>query len=195
MDELIKKIRYIGKKPRKSDNVTNSNIIWTKPQQVKDVPVSMALRLLNFPSIWCEADTDVDPHKGESHKGVELVADKSGNMLSPEERVKQIYIGLVNIPDGIDLLNEIIAAGGIQDEDEPEIPVGAISGGATNAEMVVEMIPLLEENNPDHYTAGGLPQIPALALLTGITDLSAKDRDDGWEIYQRDELVNPSADD
>lgn len=52
------KIRYIGLKPTKADNVAGTATVWNGQGDVQDVPPSAAPALLKFSAVWELADNE-----------------------------------------------------------------------------------------------------------------------------------------
>ncbi len=52
-------------------------------------------------------------------------------------------------------------------------------------EMLVTAIGELDpdKENKEHWTRGGAPQIPALEALLKVTDISASERDEAYDLY------------
>lgn len=46
------KIKYIGHKPYKTDNVAGTASVWEGHGDVQDVPDDAATKLLRFPGVW-----------------------------------------------------------------------------------------------------------------------------------------------
>ena len=58
-------IRYIGRKPQKTDNVADTGAVW-QPGQVINFPMDVARKFLSHNNVW--AMVDVDPN-AETHMG------------------------------------------------------------------------------------------------------------------------------
>lgn len=83
-------ITYIGKKPRKEDNVTFSGLVWTQGQ-THIVPLLVAEKLLAYPYIWKREDEAT-----VSEKGVSIVLTEED--LKPEVEQEQfVDIELPNL--------------------------------------------------------------------------------------------------
>jgi hypothetical protein len=52
----MQKIRYIGTKPRKEDNVAGTGVVWNGRNDVQEVPEHAVPKLLAHPNVW-ELDT------------------------------------------------------------------------------------------------------------------------------------------
>jgi len=46
------KIRYVGHKTEKTDNVAGSGVVWRGHGDVQDVPASIAVKLLRHADVW-----------------------------------------------------------------------------------------------------------------------------------------------
>ncbi len=53
-------IKFVGKAPRKRDNVTFSNLVWEEQGAVLPVPEAIAVRLLKHPDVWADVTGDGD---------------------------------------------------------------------------------------------------------------------------------------
>jgi hypothetical protein len=53
------KVRYIGTKPIRGDNICGTLAVWTGEGSVQAVPEDVAVRLCQFPDVWQLADKPV----------------------------------------------------------------------------------------------------------------------------------------
>lgn len=58
------RVKYIGLKPSKTDNVAGSGIVWSGQGDVQEVPDEAAQKLLRHPEVWC-LDEPADKPAGE----------------------------------------------------------------------------------------------------------------------------------
>ena len=52
----MKRIAYIGLKPQKADNVTDTKLVWARGQVHEVHDDAKAEKLLSYPDIWADAD-------------------------------------------------------------------------------------------------------------------------------------------
>lgn len=157
---MSKRIRYIGKKPRKEDNVASSNFVWEHPGQVKEVSDEVAIRLLNYPSVWVEEGAANDP--GANAKYERITGTKESTIIQNGETV-----------DGT---GEVV-------EPEKVKPVENAAGFAFSndpSEAVEQAIRMLDPDNDDHFTGQGIPRVGAIEALLGYP-IKAEARNAAWE--------------
>ncbi len=59
-----------------------------------------------------------------------------------------------------------------------------IESAMNRTEVLFTAIARLDPENPDHFTKGGKPEVRALEKASGLSDVTAAERDDVWEDYQ-----------
>lgn len=62
------KVRYIGKKERKEDNVAGTGVVWRHPGDVQDVPDVAWAKLSKHPDVWAPAETSRAPSLAQAAK-------------------------------------------------------------------------------------------------------------------------------
>lgn len=81
--ETSAKLVYIGPKPVKKDNVTNSSYVWAGYGDVQELPIDIARKLLAFPTVWVteqkfeEMKAIAEAAKQEAEQGEEEIEDDS----------------------------------------------------------------------------------------------------------------------
>lgn len=68
------RIRYIGLKAVKTDNVAHTDIVWTGGGDVQDVPEAAAAKLLAYSAVWEEAAGDPGAGKPSTSDAASAVA-------------------------------------------------------------------------------------------------------------------------
>lgn len=58
------RVKYIGAKPRKTDNVAGTGVVWAGYGDVQDVPDDAWPKLCKFPDVWEQVDDEADPLPG-----------------------------------------------------------------------------------------------------------------------------------
>ena len=56
----------------------------------------------------------------------------------------------------------------------------------SNIDEIVEAIAILDPDNKEHFTQGGVPSVEALEAATGISEISGAERDEAWEKHLAD---------
>ena len=168
-------VRYIGRKPCKTDTVTKTNVKWAKRGQVIEMPNANAVRLFQYPGIWVEADTDHDPMKDESHDGVEGAALPVNVSQTREERLESI-IGEVKAWEGVEYVMARLSGDIEPYEPKTVVPEPTVQSQASGLDnQVLEAIKLLQQTDPDGKSAdfwddNGQPALSAInSLLNGET--------------------------
>tara|TARA_R110002167_G_scaffold167167_2_gene364302 strand:+ start:726 stop:1052 length:327 start_codon:yes stop_codon:yes gene_type:complete len=54
------KVQYIGEKPSKRDTVAGTGLVW-EPEQSLEVEDAVAVKLLQFPSVWVKTELAEEP--------------------------------------------------------------------------------------------------------------------------------------
>lgn len=52
MQQQVVPIKYVGRKPYKTDNVNHTKTVWKEPGDVQPYPLHLAASLLRHPDIW-----------------------------------------------------------------------------------------------------------------------------------------------
>lgn len=60
-----------------------------------------------------------------------------------------------------------------------------IGVAAGRRSQLIAAAAVLDPDNPDHFTRSGKPEIRALEAASGMTDVSAAERDAAWEDYRQ----------
>ena len=60
-----------------------------------------------------------------------------------------------------------------------------IESAMNRTEALFTAIAGLDPENPDHFTKGGKPEVRALEKASGLTDITASERDGAWEDYRK----------
>lgn len=55
------KVKYVGVKPQKTDNVAGTGQVWNGPDDVQEVPIAAWAKLSKHPDIW-QRVSDGDPN-------------------------------------------------------------------------------------------------------------------------------------
>jgi hypothetical protein len=87
----LMQIQYIGSKPRKADNITNSGAVWNYQGDVQTVSQEVGLRLLRHPDIWARVGDIEAEHTANTVRAVlETIERKAEQDSSPEQRLLAI---------------------------------------------------------------------------------------------------------
>lgn len=62
------KVRYVGKKERKEDNVAGTGVVWRHPGDVQEVPDVAWAKLAKHPDVWAPAETSRAPSLAQAAK-------------------------------------------------------------------------------------------------------------------------------
>ncbi len=54
-------LKYVGKQPRKTDNILKTATVWSEPGDIQEVPDPVGLRLKQYEDVWQECDKDGNP--------------------------------------------------------------------------------------------------------------------------------------
>jgi hypothetical protein len=84
------RIRYIGPKPQKSDNVAGTGTTWAGAGDVQEVPAAAALVLLKFSTVWEDAGTDAKAAAGD-----EETVDKVAELDALREEASALGIPVI----------------------------------------------------------------------------------------------------
>nr|WP_086937490.1 HI1506-related protein [Thaumasiovibrio occultus] len=104
--------------------------------------------------------------RGENHIEATAVTDTQLAQLSADPRLT------VNRPDA--------------QASAPTTPPKSLVSGELGEPLTFELaVAQLSQDNPDHFTSGGKPQVNALETLMQ-QPVSAKQRDEWWQAYQAD---------
>lgn len=154
-------VRYIGKCPRKSDNVTGSAAYWDLPGQVVEVPTEIAVRLLGYSDSFVEKDSRNDPG---------------------DEAVYEVMTG-TNESYFVNGLGEKVVPESDDDVVDPVLvmPTDTKFSFSNEKDVAIQQaIELLERDDPDNFTTDGYPQMAMLETILGYP-VSIADRDRVWE--------------
>ena len=197
-DSTVLPIRYVGKQPKKRDNVAGSAFVWYRRGEVHDVPRGIAVRLLLHPDVWVVADGEKDPLKGTPITGLSDadVAKELPGMTYLMTRVEQIKAA-IDLIDRLDGWDDVAAYREMGEIVMPEATVkqalGALHSevitkvGFSNErqESIAEAIRLLDPNNKEHFTDTGIPRVDAINALLGSDEpVTALERTEIWEEIQ-----------
>lgn len=193
-DNTVLSLRYIGKQPKKRDNVAGSSFKWNRRGEVVDVPKTIALKLLQHPDVWVVADSNSDPMKGEPHAGLSdekiaqgLLPPGAQYVMTRSEKIKAA-IDLIESLNGWDevvayrQLGEVVKPTHhyLNDEYKMEVTLAA-SFSNEREEAIAEAIALLDTDNTDHFTDQGVPRVNAInELLSGMEPATAVERNEVW---------------
>lgn len=62
------KVRYVGKKESKEDNVAGTGVVWRHPGDVQEVPDVAWAKLAKHPDVWAPAETSRAPSLAQATK-------------------------------------------------------------------------------------------------------------------------------
>ncbi len=74
--------------------------------------------------------------------------------------------------------------GGAAELADASVDTDDAATGDDRRSAILAAIAGLEPGNPDHWTRSGKPEIRALAAASGLTDITASERDAAWQTHQ-----------
>jgi len=152
------KLVYIGPKPVKRDNVTNSAYIWAGYGDCQEVPADIGRRLLAFPTVW------VTEQKFAEMEAVSKAAQAEKENEQPEDNGQESESEL---PDGLG--------------EQSETTEGAPASSVSRIDAVKAAILSLKPGNDEHFSAKtGTPLTEAVKAIMKDDSVSFKEVVAAW---------------
>lgn len=166
--ERVRYLKNVSRQERKIDNVCNSRIVWNGIGAVMPVPESVAVKLLQYPTVWQE-----------------VVPGQNAPVVTTAPQGQPSLMGDVGIIPG---------QGGSQGGSggAPPTPNPAPATDLEKVEKAVEAIGRLDPLNPEHFTNQGIPRVDAIGKLLGY-DITAEQRDAAWAAVQAQKQPLPAT--
>lgn len=147
------KVRYIGNRDIRRDNICKTLAIWTKAKPVAEVDEDTAARLFLYPTVWVPDD----PNHPMSRP------------VTPEPETE--------VPAGE---NQEGDEGGEEVPADPDGAEGEANGGPVTAEEIADAI--ANTLDPDDFTVEGKPRVASLREVFEGREVTTDAIKAGWEL-------------
>ena len=152
------KVRYVGPRGYRADNVCGTLTIWTADKPVAAVDEEVAARLCAYPTVWQMADAPVmerptEPKPDPTEEDPETEAEKLAAL-------------------GEDMVG---------DDDEGDNPVDPASGDPVTAEEIGPILSSLDKDTD--FSSTGKPLVDSIRAKFPDRSVTAKEVKAAWEAF------------
>lgn len=164
-------IQYVGKQPRKRDNVRDSGREWPGPGSVLEVPLAEKHSYLAHPGEWQEITTEQLALQKQAADQSRTVAQELGDLIQQMDEGSLTEI-LDVVQRALHARRSTAAARAgtppppplapvepPQAKDEPPAVAPEQKQSADRVDQIVRVVRELDPKNPEHYTKNGLPRV------------------------------------
>lgn len=156
------KIRYVGHKPLKKDTVAGTLTMWPGHGSVAEVPDSVAVKLLQYPTVWQHADKPTMPRPEPAPQPLQPPEDDENDTGEGDNSEVQ--------PPNPDQE--------LREEDKFGFEQPPAGTGPVSVEEIVQALPTLDKDAD--FTEIGRPKIAKVRALFDGREVAVKALNEAW---------------